>query len=55
MEEAALRITLAVPDGDNRTVDGAAFVPALRFPEGATVFDKVLLHLGRTPGWRAGS
>ncbi|MEY9863074.1 uncharacterized protein (TIGR03086 family) [Catenulispora sp. GAS73] len=55
MDEAALRITLAVPNGDNRTADGAAFVPALEIPEDATVLDKVLLHLGRTPGWRAAS
>lgn len=55
LEEEALRITLAVPNGANRTADGAAFVPALYIPEDATVLDKILLHLGRTPGWRSGS
>lgn len=52
LEEDALRIALAVPDGANRSVDGAAFVPALAIPEDASTLDKVLLHLGRTPGWR---
>lgn len=52
LEEDALRITLAVPNGDNRTVDGASFVPALEIPDDASTLDKVLLYLGRTPGWR---
>ena len=52
LEQDALRITLAVPDGDNRTIEGAAFIPALEIPEDASTLDRVLLHLGRTPGWR---
>lgn len=52
LAEDAVRITLAVPNGDNRTADGAAFTSALVIPEDATPLDKVLLHLGRTPGWR---
>jgi uncharacterized protein (TIGR03086 family) len=52
LEETALRITLAVPNGDNRKTDGSAFVPALDVPEDASTLDKILLHLGRTPDWR---
>ena len=52
LEEEALRITLAVPNGENRKADGAAFVPALDIPEDASVLDKILLYLGRTPDWR---
>jgi uncharacterized protein (TIGR03086 family) len=55
LEEDALRITLAVPNGDNRKADGAAFVPALDIPEDASMLDKILLYLGRTPGWRPAS
>jgi uncharacterized protein (TIGR03086 family) len=51
-EESALKITLAVPNGDNRNADGAAFIPALDIPDDATVLDKVLLYLGRRPDWR---
>jgi uncharacterized protein (TIGR03086 family) len=52
LEEAALRVALAVPNGDNRLADGTPFVPALTGPEDASVLDKVLLHLGRRPDWR---
>jgi uncharacterized protein (TIGR03086 family) len=52
LAETALRITLAVPNGDNRTADGSAFVPALDIPEDASALDKILLYLGRTPSWR---
>lgn len=52
LEQEALRITLAVPNGDNRTAAGSAFVPALEIPEDASTLDKILLYLGRTPGWR---
>lgn len=55
LEDDALRITLAVPNGDNRKADGAAFVPALDMPEDASVLDKILLYLGRTPDWRPAS
>lgn len=52
LESAALRITLAVPNGDNRKADHAAFIPAIAAPEDASTLDKILLYLGRTPGWR---
>ena len=52
LEETALKITLAVPNGDNRTADGAAFVPALTVPDDASTLDGILLYLGRTPDWR---
>ena len=55
LEEIALKITLAVPNGDNRTAEGSAFVPALAVPgdvSDASTLDRILLHLGRTPGWR---
>jgi uncharacterized protein (TIGR03086 family) len=55
LEEDAVRITLAVPNGDNRTADGSAFVPALDIPDDASALDKVLLYLGRTPDWRPGA
>lgn len=55
LERDALRITLAVPNGDNRTADGSAFVPALDVPEDASTLDEILLHLGRTPDWRPAS
>ena len=51
LADEALRITLAVPNGDNRKADGAAFVPALDIPEDAATLDRILLYLGRTPGW----
>lgn len=55
LEEAALGIALAVPNGDNRTADGSAFIPALDIPEDASTLDKILLYLGRTPNWRPAS
>ncbi|MFB4316520.1 TIGR03086 family metal-binding protein [Actinomadura sp. 21ATH] len=47
--EAALAIARAVPQGDHRLQEGAAFGPALEVGPGATPFDEVLLLLGRTP------
>ncbi|MEY9926642.1 uncharacterized protein (TIGR03086 family) [Catenulispora sp. GP43] len=52
LEAEALRITLAVPNGDNRAPAGAPFVPALDIPEDASTLDHILLYLGRTPDWR---
>ena len=52
LEEDALRIALAVPNGDNRVADGASFVPALDIPDDASTLDRVLLYLGRKPDWR---
>ena len=47
----ALRIALAVPDGDNRLVPGTAFQPALPRDEGADPLDQILTALGRSPRW----
>ncbi|MGW4089377.1 TIGR03086 family metal-binding protein [Nocardia sp. NPDC004750] len=49
--EAALTIALAVPDGPERTVPGAAFAPALSVPEHTPTLDRILLLLGRSPSW----
>lgn len=48
---AALEISLAVPDGPERTAPGAAFAPALSVPEQAPTLDRILLLLGRSPNW----
>lgn len=48
---AVTPIALAVPGGDFRTAPGAAFGPALMTTDGADDLDRVLLHLGRSPGW----
>jgi uncharacterized protein (TIGR03086 family) len=52
LADEALRITLAVPNGENRTAEGASFIPALDAPEDSSTLDRILLYLGRTPGWR---
>ncbi|MDV3130046.1 TIGR03086 family metal-binding protein [Mycobacterium sp. 21AC1] len=49
--EAVLPLVLMVPDGEIRTAAGAPFAPAVK-ATGATDFERILLHLGRTPGWR---
>jgi uncharacterized protein (TIGR03086 family) len=51
LEPAALRIALAVPDGERRLKPGAAFRPGLVSPEGATALDQILFALGRSPTW----
>ncbi|SPM31182.1 TIGR03086 family protein [Mycobacterium terramassiliense] len=48
---AALPLVLVVPDGDDRTTDGAPFGPAVAAPGDATDLDRILSHLGRTPDW----
>lgn len=48
--EAVLPLALAVPDGDFRTGDGAAFAPAVE-AAGSDDFDRILRYLGRTPNW----
>lgn len=50
--DAGLPIALAVPDGKGRLEPGAAFHPALEQDEDATVLDRILLALGRSPDWR---
>jgi uncharacterized protein (TIGR03086 family) len=49
---AALPVTLAVPDGDFRSMAGAPFGPA-QTGYSATDFDRLLRHLGRDPLWSA--
>ncbi|WP_448490992.1 TIGR03086 family metal-binding protein [Mycolicibacterium boenickei] len=48
--DAVLPLVMAIPDGDFRESAGAPFARAVN-GSGATDFEKVLLHLGRTPGW----
>jgi uncharacterized protein (TIGR03086 family) len=48
---AVLPVTLAVPDGDFREVEGSPFARALTSTDAASDFDRVLLHLGRSPDW----
>jgi uncharacterized protein (TIGR03086 family) len=48
--EAVLPLALAVPDGDFRTGDGAAFAPAVE-AGGSDDFDRILRYLGRRPDW----
>jgi hypothetical protein len=48
---AVLPLALAVPDGDFRTADGSPFRRAIEADEAASDLDRILLHLGRSPGW----
>ncbi|GAA5161793.1 TIGR03086 family metal-binding protein [Pseudonocardia eucalypti] len=47
----ALRIALAVPNGDNRLAPGAAFRPALDTSDDADPLHRILTALGRAPDW----
>ncbi len=49
--DAALTVAQAVPGGDARLADGAAFAPALPSPGGSPL-DQVVALLGRPPAWR---
>jgi uncharacterized protein (TIGR03086 family) len=49
---AALPLVFVIPDGDYRAMDGAPFGPAVAAPDGATDFDRILGHLGRSPDWK---
>ncbi len=49
---AVLPLVFVIPDGDYRAVDGAPFGPAVATRDGATDFDRILSHLGRSPGWK---
>jgi uncharacterized protein (TIGR03086 family) len=51
--EAALPLALSVPDGDYRKTADAPFAPAVEAPS-STNRDRILRHLGRTPGWVQG-
>ena len=48
--EAVLPLALAVPDGDFRSGDGAAFAPAIE-AAGTNDFERILRYLGRRPDW----
>jgi uncharacterized protein (TIGR03086 family) len=48
---AALPVALAVPGGEARTRDGAAFAPGLPVPAQAGLLDQILVMLGRSPSW----
>jgi uncharacterized protein (TIGR03086 family) len=50
--DAALPLSLLVPDGEYRDAPGAPFAHAVDGPV-ATNLDRLLRHLGRTPDWRA--
>lgn len=46
-----LPLALAVPDGDFRTAPNSPFAQALEASTTAGDFDRLLAHLGRSPGW----
>ena len=48
---AVLPLVLAVPDGDFRNTPGSPFARAIEGVEGVSDLDRILLHLGRSPGW----
>jgi uncharacterized protein (TIGR03086 family) len=49
---AALPLALAVPDGDFRAGDNAAFGPAIGSTDQTSDLDRILAHLGRSPQWK---
>jgi uncharacterized protein (TIGR03086 family) len=49
--EAALGVARAVPGGEYRLAPGAAFAPAVAWPDGSPL-DEVVALLGRSPGWK---
>ena len=49
--DAALQVAQAVPGGEARLAPGAAFSPAVAWPDGSPL-DRVVAVLGRSPGWR---
>jgi uncharacterized protein (TIGR03086 family) len=48
---AVLPMVFAVPDGEFRAAPGSPFAPAIEAGQGVSDLDRVLLHLGRSPGW----
>jgi uncharacterized protein (TIGR03086 family) len=50
--DAALEVAGRVPVGDARLAPGAAFAPVLE-DQGSATLDRILLLLGRSPGWPA--
>lgn len=55
VQEIALRVAAAVPDGENRLGPAAAFAPAVPVPENAPTLDRVMALLGRSPTWSPAS
>nr|WP_090340658.1 TIGR03086 family metal-binding protein [Mycolicibacterium malmesburyense]CRL70136.1 hypothetical protein CPGR_01486 [Mycolicibacterium malmesburyense] len=51
--EAVVPVAMAVPDGDIRDADDSPFARAVSAGEDSSDLDRVLRHLGRSPGWRA--
>jgi uncharacterized protein (TIGR03086 family) len=48
---AARPVALAVPGGEARTRDGAAFAPGVAVPAPAGLLDQIVATLGRRPSW----
>ena len=48
--DAALRVARAVPGGKARLAPGAAFCPAVAWPDGSPL-NQIVAVLGRSPGW----
>jgi uncharacterized protein (TIGR03086 family) len=49
--DAAVGVARAVPGGEHRLVPGAAFAPAVAWPDGSPL-DHIVALLGRSPGWQ---
>jgi uncharacterized protein (TIGR03086 family) len=52
---AALPMARAVPDGDLRLAPDSPFQSALPTGDGASALERILMALGRSPGWRGPS
>jgi uncharacterized protein (TIGR03086 family) len=48
---AALRVAERIPNGDERLQPGAAFAPGWRIDGDASVLDRILTLVGRSPSW----
>jgi hypothetical protein len=44
-------VALAVPGGEARKRDGAAFAPGVAVPAQAGLLDQIVAALGRRPSW----
>jgi len=51
LEQAALKIAQAIPDAERRLQPGTAFQPGVSAPAEATVLDRIVAMLGRSPSW----
>lgn len=49
--DAVLPIAFAVPDGEFRSQEGSPFRRAVAAGDDASDMDRLLAHLGRSPGW----